>query len=143
MSFLLQENCGKSYQQPCTPGVQNADLARALAMEAGKRCWSLPSFCPCLIDLCFPQDLCRDLHAKVEVVDEERYDIEAKCLHNTREVSSPDRRGWRWLGRGHRGPWGGSPAATRARTPSFCRVWQVATWEALGPPLQPPGAGRG
>ncbi|XP_011384928.2 troponin I, slow skeletal muscle-like [Pteropus vampyrus] len=32
------------------------------------------------------QDLCRDLHAKVEVVDEERYDIEAKCLHNTREV---------------------------------------------------------
>lgn len=34
-----------------------------------------------------PQDLCRELHAKVEVVDEERYDIEAKCLHNTREVS--------------------------------------------------------
>lgn len=33
-----------------------------------------------------PQDLCRELHAKVEVVDEERYDIEAKCLHNTREV---------------------------------------------------------
>eukprot|EP00070_Physeter_catodon_P036979 XP_028343873.1 troponin I, slow skeletal muscle [Physeter catodon] len=33
-----------------------------------------------------PQDLCRDLHAKVEVVDEERYDIEAKCLHNTREI---------------------------------------------------------
>nr|XP_005900342.1 PREDICTED: troponin I, slow skeletal muscle [Bos mutus] len=32
------------------------------------------------------QDLCRDLHAKVEVVDEERYDIEAKCLHNTREI---------------------------------------------------------
>lgn len=34
-----------------------------------------------------PQDLCRDLHTKVEMVDEERYDIEAKCLHNTREVS--------------------------------------------------------
>ncbi|KAG8518029.1 Troponin I, slow skeletal muscle [Galemys pyrenaicus] len=33
------------------------------------------------------QELCRDLHAKVELVDEERYDIEAKCLHNTREVS--------------------------------------------------------
>ncbi|XP_054939824.1 troponin I, slow skeletal muscle [Physeter macrocephalus] len=32
------------------------------------------------------RDLCRDLHAKVEVVDEERYDIEAKCLHNTREI---------------------------------------------------------
>ncbi|EAW91365.1 troponin I type 1 (skeletal, slow), isoform CRA_a [Homo sapiens] len=32
------------------------------------------------------QDLCRELHAKVEVVDEERYDIEAKCLHNTREI---------------------------------------------------------
>lgn len=38
-----------------------------------------------------PQDLCRDLHAQVEVVDEERYDIEAKCLHNTREVSPGDR----------------------------------------------------
>lgn len=44
----------------------------------------------------FPQDLCRELHAKVEVVDEERYDIEAKCLHNTREVSP--REGGRRLG---------------------------------------------
>lgn len=33
------------------------------------------------------QDLCRELHAKAETVDEERYDIEAKCAHNTREVS--------------------------------------------------------
>ena len=33
------------------------------------------------------QDLCRELHAKAETVDEERYDIEAKCLHNNREVS--------------------------------------------------------
>jgi len=33
-----------------------------------------------------PQDLCRELHEKVEIVDEERYDIEAKCNHNTREV---------------------------------------------------------
>ncbi|XP_062969543.1 troponin I, slow skeletal muscle [Cynocephalus volans] len=32
------------------------------------------------------QDLCRELHAKVELVDEERYDIEAKCIHNTREI---------------------------------------------------------
>lgn len=51
-----------------------------------------------------PQDLCRELHAKVEVVDEERYDIEAKCLHNTREVSAREggRRpgpGWAWAGR--------------------------------------------
>uniref|UniRef100_A0A8C3QA70 Uncharacterized protein n=1 Tax=Geospiza parvula TaxID=87175 RepID=A0A8C3QA70_GEOPR len=30
--------------------------------------------------------LCRELHEKVEIVDEERYDIEAKCNHNTREV---------------------------------------------------------
>lgn len=35
-----------------------------------------------------PQDLCRELHEKVEIVDEERYDIEAKCNHNTREVGS-------------------------------------------------------
>lgn len=40
-----------------------------------------------LLFIAVPQDLCRDLHAKVEMVDEERYDIEAKCLHNTREVS--------------------------------------------------------
>ncbi|NXA11638.1 TNNI1 protein, partial [Sapayoa aenigma] len=33
-----------------------------------------------------PQDLCRELHEKVEIVDEERYDIEAKCNHNTREI---------------------------------------------------------
>ncbi|XP_062975737.1 troponin I, slow skeletal muscle [Elgaria multicarinata webbii] len=32
------------------------------------------------------QDLCRELHEKVDVVDEERYDIEAKCTHNTREI---------------------------------------------------------
>ncbi|KAL4658555.1 troponin I, slow skeletal muscle-like isoform X1 [Arapaima gigas] len=32
------------------------------------------------------QDLCRELHAKIDVVDEERYDIEAKVLHNTREI---------------------------------------------------------
>lgn len=44
-----------------------------------------------------PQDLCRELHAKVEVVDEERYDIEAKCLHNTREVG-PGGGGWDRLG---------------------------------------------
>lgn len=43
---------------------------------------------------CFlgPQDLCRELHEKVEIVDEERYDIEAKCNHNTREVGG--RTGW-------------------------------------------------
>ncbi|XP_018588540.1 troponin I, slow skeletal muscle-like isoform X1 [Scleropages formosus] len=32
------------------------------------------------------QDLCRELHTKIDVVDEERYDIEAKVLHNTREI---------------------------------------------------------
>lgn len=32
------------------------------------------------------QELCQELHAKIDVVDEERYDIEAKVLHNTREV---------------------------------------------------------
>nr|XP_003220616.2 PREDICTED: troponin I, slow skeletal muscle isoform X1 [Anolis carolinensis] len=32
------------------------------------------------------QDLCRELHEKVDIVDEERYDIEAKCNHNTREI---------------------------------------------------------
>ncbi|CAG5978694.1 troponin I type 1b (skeletal, slow) [Menidia menidia] len=30
--------------------------------------------------------LCEELHAKLDVVDEERYDIEAKVLHNTREI---------------------------------------------------------
>lgn len=32
------------------------------------------------------QELCGELHAKINVVDEERYDIEAKVHHNTREV---------------------------------------------------------
>ncbi|XP_072335893.1 troponin I, slow skeletal muscle-like [Scyliorhinus torazame] len=32
------------------------------------------------------QELCQELHEKVNVVDEERYDIEAKVIHNTREV---------------------------------------------------------
>ncbi|XP_061592044.1 troponin I, slow skeletal muscle isoform X2 [Cololabis saira] len=32
------------------------------------------------------QDLCRELHAKVDVVDEERYNIEAKVMLNTREI---------------------------------------------------------
>uniref|UniRef100_A0A3B5LGM7 Troponin I type 1a (skeletal, slow) n=1 Tax=Xiphophorus couchianus TaxID=32473 RepID=A0A3B5LGM7_9TELE len=32
------------------------------------------------------QDLCRELHAKIDVVDEERYDIEAKVMLNTREI---------------------------------------------------------
>uniref|UniRef100_A0A8C6T527 Troponin I type 1b (skeletal, slow) n=1 Tax=Neogobius melanostomus TaxID=47308 RepID=A0A8C6T527_9GOBI len=32
------------------------------------------------------KDLCEELHTKIDVVDEERYDIEAKVLHNTREI---------------------------------------------------------
>ncbi|XP_031423637.1 troponin I type 1b (skeletal, slow) [Clupea harengus] len=32
------------------------------------------------------QELCQELHAKIAVVDEERYDIEAKVMHNTREI---------------------------------------------------------
>ncbi|KAJ8259621.1 hypothetical protein GJAV_G00171540 [Gymnothorax javanicus] len=32
------------------------------------------------------QELCQELHAKIDVVDEERYDIEAKVQHNTREI---------------------------------------------------------
>lgn len=44
----------------------------------------------CILTLCvFPhqwQEVCRELHAQIDVVDEERYDIEAKVLHNTREV---------------------------------------------------------
>ncbi|XP_057701977.1 troponin I, slow skeletal muscle-like isoform X1 [Corythoichthys intestinalis] len=32
------------------------------------------------------QKLCEELHSKIDVVDEERYDIEAKVLHNTREI---------------------------------------------------------
>ncbi|XP_061741279.1 troponin I, slow skeletal muscle-like isoform X2 [Nerophis ophidion] len=32
------------------------------------------------------QRLCEDLHSKIHLVDEERYDIEAKVQHNTREI---------------------------------------------------------
>lgn len=69
-----------------------------------------------LLFIAAPQDLCRDLHAKVEMVDEERYDIEAKCLHNTREVSN-----------GGGGFAGSTEAAAVDQAPSFCRVWEVAT----------------
>ncbi|GCB78561.1 hypothetical protein scyTo_0015845 [Scyliorhinus torazame] len=34
------------------------------------------------------QELCQELHEKVNVVDEERYDIEAKVIHNTREIQN-------------------------------------------------------
>lgn len=54
-----------------------------------------------------PQDLCRDLHTKVAVVDEERYDIEAKCLHNTREVSLQEGRGMASTGWVHGGAMSG------------------------------------
>ena len=36
--------------------------------------------------LCSIQTLCEELHAQIDVVDEERYDIEAKVMHNSREV---------------------------------------------------------
>uniref|UniRef100_A0A3B3SHZ4 Troponin I type 1a (skeletal, slow) n=1 Tax=Paramormyrops kingsleyae TaxID=1676925 RepID=A0A3B3SHZ4_9TELE len=32
------------------------------------------------------QELCRELHAKIDIADEERYDIEAKVMLNTREI---------------------------------------------------------
>ncbi|XP_007892391.1 troponin I, slow skeletal muscle [Callorhinchus milii] len=32
------------------------------------------------------QELCRELHEKIDIVDEERYDIEAKVTHNKREI---------------------------------------------------------
>ncbi|XP_069625553.1 troponin I, slow skeletal muscle-like [Ranitomeya imitator] len=32
------------------------------------------------------QEFCKELHLKVGIVDEERYDIEARVLHNTREI---------------------------------------------------------
>uniref|UniRef100_A0A8D1ALT2 Troponin I1, slow skeletal type n=1 Tax=Sus scrofa TaxID=9823 RepID=A0A8D1ALT2_PIG len=56
------------------------------SFEAEEGTWGLSGSLLSLSDPPSPQDLCRELHAKVEVVDEERYDIEAKCLHNTREI---------------------------------------------------------
>ncbi|XP_039739581.1 troponin I, slow skeletal muscle, partial [Pteropus medius] len=78
-------------------------LLKSLMLAKAKECWEqeqeereaeksryLAQRIPTLetrgLSLSALQDLCRDLHAKVEVVDEERYDIEAKCLHNTREI---------------------------------------------------------
>lgn len=34
-----------------------------------------------------PQNLCKELHQKIDVVDEERYDIDAKVTKNDTEVS--------------------------------------------------------
>ncbi|XP_072589848.1 troponin I, slow skeletal muscle [Vulpes vulpes] len=78
-------------------------LLKSLMLAKAKECWEqeheereaekarylaerIPSLQTRGLSLSALQDLCRDLHAKVEVVDEERYDIEAKCLHNTREI---------------------------------------------------------
>lgn len=42
------------------------------------------------IPVCFSlQELCRKLHAKIESVDEERYDIEVKLQKTNKEVSFP------------------------------------------------------
>uniref|UniRef100_A0A8C0LX10 Troponin I, cardiac muscle n=1 Tax=Canis lupus familiaris TaxID=9615 RepID=A0A8C0LX10_CANLF len=78
-------------------------LLKSLMLAKAKECWEqeheereaekarylaerIPTLQTRGLSLSALQDLCRDLHAKVEVVDEERYDIEAKCLHNTREI---------------------------------------------------------
>lgn len=37
--------------------------------------------------LIFSKELCKDLHRKIDVVDEERYDIAAKVSKNEAEVS--------------------------------------------------------
>uniref|UniRef100_A0A8C2R4Z7 Troponin I1, slow skeletal type n=1 Tax=Capra hircus TaxID=9925 RepID=A0A8C2R4Z7_CAPHI len=75
-------------------------LAQSLMLARAKECWDqeleereaekkrylaervhrLSS--PSLPSRSLPQDLCRDLHAKVEVVDEERYDIEANATRS-------------------------------------------------------------
>lgn len=34
----------------------------------------------------FTQNLCKQLHEKIDVVDEERYDCEAKVIKNNRDV---------------------------------------------------------
>ncbi|XP_011365571.2 troponin I, slow skeletal muscle [Pteropus vampyrus] len=78
-------------------------LLKSLMLAKAKECWEqeqeereaeksrylaqrIPTLQTRGLSLSALQDLCRDVHAKVEVVDEERYDIEAKCLHNTREI---------------------------------------------------------
>ncbi|XP_054569124.1 troponin I, slow skeletal muscle [Eptesicus fuscus] len=78
-------------------------MLKSLMLAKAKECWDqeleereaeksrylaerIPTLQTRGLSLSALQDLCRDLHAKVEVVDEERYDIEAKCLHNTREI---------------------------------------------------------
>ncbi|XP_028925510.1 troponin I, slow skeletal muscle [Ornithorhynchus anatinus] len=78
-------------------------LLKSLMLAKAKECWEqehlereaekerylaerIPTLQTRGLSLSDLQDLCRELHEKVEVVDEERYDIEAKCVHNTREI---------------------------------------------------------
>lgn len=42
------------------------------------------------------QDLCRELHARVDKVDEERYDVEAKVTKNITEVGGTGQPGSLW-----------------------------------------------
>ncbi|XP_027465702.1 troponin I, slow skeletal muscle isoform X2 [Zalophus californianus] len=98
MTSLLQ-NC---YWRCCPPTTTMPEV-ESLMLAKAKECWEqeheereaekarylterIPTLQTRGLSLSALQDLCRDLHAKVEVVDEERYDIEAKCLHNTREI---------------------------------------------------------
>lgn len=70
-----------------TSGLSLSQLQVFLRSEGGARslgAWRGIAHCSPVALV--PQDLCRELHEKVEIVDEERYDIEAKCNHNTREV---------------------------------------------------------
>ncbi|KAF7481489.1 Hypothetical predicted protein [Marmota monax] len=47
----------------------------------------VPSFAPTAHTVPSPQDLCRQLHARVDKVDEERYDVEAKVTKNIKEIA--------------------------------------------------------
>jgi len=41
---------------------------------------------PVILTILCSQALCKDLHQKIDVVDEERYDISAKVTKNEKEV---------------------------------------------------------
>nr|XP_033491002.1 troponin I, slow skeletal muscle-like [Epinephelus lanceolatus] len=59
--------------------VRKDERARTLA----ERCPELQMSGLSLQDL---QTLCKELHQKIDVVDEERYDIDSKVMKNTREI---------------------------------------------------------
>ncbi|XP_041075320.1 troponin I, fast skeletal muscle-like [Polyodon spathula] len=69
--------------------IAKAEIEKEEAERAAEKVSYLNEKCPPLSmgsGLKELQDLCKELHAKIDVADEERYDMESKAKKNTKEI---------------------------------------------------------